>query len=638
MKKFRLTISTKIIAGFALLILIFCIIVINTTVTVSRNNEVIADSRALSNSVTTLKDFNTLVIRNQMLVTNWVYLQSDEKGKAALRELHSATFPKIRQELNIQMEKWEGDSINIMRTKWALGKMDTLLQQEKLSIMETLVSFEDYQDPMTKFTAEEGIDSFVIPDTGEILDSLNVVIEAKKEDDDNAKDDIEERSDSLANATIILGVGMFILAIVFSFFLARSITRPINYIKNIIQKLGRGELPDDQIQTRVSNDEIGEMSAAVDNLVSGLRSTSNFAENIGNGHYDAEFQPLSEHDVLGNALIEMRNNLQSVAEEDKRRNWATEGLAKFGEILRQNNDNVEKLSDEIISNLIKYLKANQGGLYIIDSEDMDDDEVMTLKACYAWDKRKYLDQRISKGDGLTGQAWLEQGTIYLTEVPNDYVSITSGLGEANPRSILIVPLKVNDEVYGVVEIASFRNFETYEIEFVERIAESIASTISSVKITERTQSLLEESTNMTEMMRAQEEEMRQNMEELQATQEEMERSQRETEDKERIITSTSVFFELNERFQIISTNSLITPMLGYPEGELNSKMFQVIAVDDSQLEKMRNTIADGNPWAGIVSLRHSEGAELEFHLSAGKSVDMSTNSDKYLIFATRLSS
>lgn len=636
MKKLRLTISTKIIAGFLFLILIFLGIVINTTVTVSQNNEVIAESRMLSNSLTKLKDFNTMVIRNQMLVTNWVYLQSDEAGKASLRELHSRLFPEIRQELNILMEEWEGDTANVMRTKWVLGKMDTLLQQEKSSIMETLVSFEDYQDPMTKFTAEEGIDSFVIPDTKEILDSLNLVILEKKADDDDAKDEIEANSDGLSSTTIGLGLGIFVIAVIISFFLARSITRPITYIKGIIQKLGRGELPDDQDKKRVSNDEIGEMSVAVDNLVSGLRSTSNFAESIGNGNYDAAFNPLSEHDVLGNALIEMRNNLQSVAEEDKRRNWATEGLAKFGEILRQNNDNLEKLSDEIISNLIKYLKANQGGLYIINSEEGEDEEYMTLTACYAWDKRKYLDQRISKGDGLTGQSWLEQGTIYLTEVPNDYVSITSGLGEANPRSILIVPLKVNEDVYGVVEIASFREFEPYEIEFVERIAESIASTISSVKITERTQSLLEESTNMTEMMRAQEEEMRQNMEELQATQEEMERSQRETEDKERIITATSIFFELNERFQVISTNSLISAMLGYPEGELNGKGFQSIVADVVELDKMKATISEGEPWAGIIRMRANDGAEADFHLSAGKSVDMSTDSDKYLIFATKL--
>ena len=137
-----------------------------------------------------------------------------------------------------------------------------------------------------------------------------------------------------------------------------------------------------------------------------------------------------------------------------------------------------------------------------------------MKSCYAWDKKKFLNHKIYKGEGLAGQAWQEGDIVYLTEVPQNYIKITSGLGDANPTSVLIVPLKVNDQIFGVVEIASFNLFQDFEMEFVQKIAESIASTISSVKVNARTQLLLEESQEMTEQMRAQEEEMRQNMEEL----------------------------------------------------------------------------------------------------------------------------
>ena len=84
------------------------------------------------------------------------------------------------------------------------------------------------------------------------------------------------------------------------------------------------------------------MAVAMDNLVAGLKGTSLFAENIGNGNYKTEFKPLSEHDVLGNALINMRDNLSKVAEDDKKRNWATEGMAKFGEILRNNTNDLDQ--------------------------------------------------------------------------------------------------------------------------------------------------------------------------------------------------------------------------------------------------------------------------------------------------------
>ena len=117
--------------------------------------------------------------------------------------------------------------------------------------------------------------------------------------------------------------------------------------------------------------------------------------------------------------------------------------------------------------------------------------------------------------------------MYITDVPEDFVNITSGLGGATPNAFLIVPLTVNDETFGVIEIASFNLFEQYHIDFVNKLAESIASTLSNAKTNERTKVLLEQSQQQTEEMRAQEEEMRQNMEEMQATQEEMERKEAE---------------------------------------------------------------------------------------------------------------
>jgi GAF domain-containing protein len=138
-----------------------------------------------------------------------------------------------------------------------------------------------------------------------------------------------------------------------------------------------------------------------------------------------------------------------------------------------------------------------------------------------------VNKQIAVGEGLLGQAYLEKDTIYLTDIPAGYLQITSGLGEANPACLLIVPLKTQDSVEGVLEIASFREFEDHEIAFVEKLAESIAAAIASVRINERTQNLLQEARQQAEELRSQEEEMRQNMEELVATQEEMKRKEAE---------------------------------------------------------------------------------------------------------------
>jgi transcriptional regulator with GAF, ATPase, and Fis domain len=131
------------------------------------------------------------------------------------------------------------------------------------------------------------------------------------------------------------------------------------------------------------------------------------------------------------------------------------------------------------------------------------------------------------GEGLVGRCVQEKEAIYLTEIPNNYISITSGLGTANPTCLLLMPLKVNEQIFGVLELASFTTLESYQIDFIAKIAESIGAAISTVDTNKRTKQLLEKAQQQAEELRAQEEEMRQNMEELTATQEEMRRKEKE---------------------------------------------------------------------------------------------------------------
>jgi PAS domain S-box-containing protein len=501
-----------------------------------------------------------------MLVTNWVYLQTNTVDKDALKQLQNNEYPELADEIRKLMPLWESDS----QRKWmdtVFIKFDSLIEIQRSTIMANLLTFENYEDPLTKLLAEDAVESQVIPRTTDLINRLSRI--SAKQNDVIQKSDLQIKN-SIATQrtyTFILGAIITVIALLSAFFLMRTITRPVNFLKKIILKLGRGELVEEK-GTNFSNDEIGEMAIATDNLVSGLRATSQFAESIGSGTYNTDFKPLSEHDVLGNALINMRDNLAKVAEDDKKRNWATEGQAMFGEILRTNNSDLSRLADQIVSNLVKYLKANQGALYIADENDADEEPTMSMKACYAWDKKKYLNQKIYKGEGLAGQAWQEGDSVYLTDVPTNYVKITSGLGDSNPSSVLIVPLKVNDQIFGVVEIASFNLFQDFEIEFVQKIAESIASTISTVKINARTHKLLEESQEMTEQMRAQEEEMRQNMEELQATQEEMQRSQAETESTLNAIHNSMAVVEYNPDGTITKVNNNFLDIFGYSQDEV----------------------------------------------------------------------
>lgn len=631
MKGFRFTIRRKIIWGFLTLILVFSGNASYVVYTLYQGNERLAQSQMVITPISdAVRDFTNIVNNSKMYTTNWVYLQTNEVDKNSLRAIHDHEYVEVKNrilqytdQIEFNEEVTDPDSIFI--------QFEELLDIQK-DITIQLAKFEDYEDPIKKFMAEDAIESEVLPRSAEIIEKLNVLNDYLTQQKTTTDATLRANFEQLIRTTAILGVVLLFIGFILAFSISRAITKPITYLRAIIDKLGKGDLVKID-KSKLANDEIGDMAKSLSEMTEGFGDITVFAENIGNGKYDSEFKPLSEGDMLGNALLDMRANLKKVAEEDKKRNWSTSGLAKFGDILRSYNDNFEKLADEIISNLVKYIGANQGALFIIESDDeSSEDEYMELAACYAWDKKKFLEKKIYKGEGLSGQAWIEGDVIYLTEVPDDYVSITSGLGEANPRSVLIVPLKLNDEVHGVIEIASFKEYDEYEIEFVERIAESIASTISSVKVNERTQKLLEESTMMTEQMRAQEEEMRQNMEELQATQEKIQRDQLDRESREKIVLSDTVLLELNKSFIIRSANEVCKKVFGYTPNELEGKMLKDFMINSSDLSQIQNETSSETYWNGLLLMKDRQGNEVKLLVSTGQVPDSVNNDDMYLIY------
>jgi len=222
---------------------------------------------------------------------------------------------------------------------------------------------------------------------------------------------------------------------------------------------------------------------------------------------------------------------------------------------------------DIISNLVKYIDANIGALFIVNDYNSKDIHY-ELAAAYAYDRRKYFDKRVELGEGLVGRCAQEKETIFITELPQGYIQISSGLGYENPSSLLIVPLKLNDVVYGVVEIASIDIMEKHIVEFVERVSDSIATTISTIKINLRTVKLLEESRVKSEDLASQEEEMRQNIEELQATQEEAARKSAEMTSLIKAINASNMVIEYDTKGKILAANEQYLKLTNQTEEEV----------------------------------------------------------------------
>ncbi len=279
------------------------------------------------------------------------------------------------------------------------------------------------------------------------------------------------------------------------------------------------------------NDEtdFGSEQAAVERLTNSLKQAVSFTRKMAQGKPEIEWLGMNEDNrsanqtTLAGELIRMREQMEQVREDDQKRLWTTEGLSRVAEITRQHQSNVQLLSDHLLTYLVRCLKANQGMLFFWEEEKQH----LVLASCHAYDKKKFVEQQIAPGEGLVGQTFLEQETTHLTEIPSSYMDITSGLGKASPTSLLLIPLKVNEQTIGILELASFGTFAEHTIAFLEEAGEIIASSVATAQLNQQTQLLLSQSQQQAEEMRAQEEEMRQNVEELQATQEEMERKAQE---------------------------------------------------------------------------------------------------------------
>lgn len=369
---------------------------------------------------------------------------------------------------------------------------------------------------------------------------------------------LDAKQASKRSQTLII-LGLVFLALVVGI-LTYGITRPLIKVNKLLRILAEGQIDVTNKLNINSGDEIEDIGNSLNTLIDSLDKTTKFAKEIGRGNLNAPFQKLSNNDDLGESLLEMRKSLEHSKEldesrkvEEEKERWANEGIAKFAEILRSNTNNMEEFTYSVINNVVNYVGANIGGIYLLNTDNKND-RFFELKGCFAYDRRKHENKRIEINEGLVGRCAKEGEIILMTELPDDYIKIATGLGHEKPSCLLLVPMKLNDEVFGVIELAAFEVIEDYKVKFIEKIGESIAATISNVKTNLRTAQLLEDSRIKSEELSTQEEEMRQNMEELQATQEEAARKTAEMESLINALNTSSYVVEYDINGTILSVN------------------------------------------------------------------------------------
>ena len=285
-------------------------------------------------------------------------------------------------------------------------------------------------------------------------------------------------------SSVIAG-SLLILLILIYIILLRTICRPIKQIINAISIIDKEET---EILKNIDfkrNDEIGSLSKSIKALHTKLRFSFNFINTLIRGRYNPDYV-LEDKGMLSMALIELRDKLvitekekKYIEEENRKTEWYQHGVSEFTSLLQQNFEKTEDMTYAAIKKLVKHLEVDQGGIFIL--ETREDKELLILEAAYAYDKKKLLNTEIEIGESLVGKCAKEKEIIHIDDLPEGYTYIGSGLGENTPKSLILVPLIYENNLFGIIEIASLTKISEYKITFIQVIGERIASEISNIQ-------------------------------------------------------------------------------------------------------------------------------------------------------------
>lgn len=355
-------------------------------------------------------------------------------------------------------------------------------------------------------------------------------------------------------AFIITGIIVTFVA----FFVSMGMTKPIRALKEWAFKVAEGDLTGQKVKPQ--KNELGDMTLSFKKVVESFRTVMSQADNISNGNFDIEITPRSfkdemsfalakmienlkeiskvteavaaanfsvratvkgEHDILSISLNTMIEKLDFMTKEQKKEDWAKSSITGLSEVTAGDLE-LGDLAHNIVGFICKYFNAQVGALYVNDKSGS-----LSLVGTYAYQERKNLSNHYKIGEGLVGQAALEKETIILSNIPKDYIHIHSGLGETVPKNIIIIPFMYNNQLKGVIELGSLKEFNKQERILLEQIASNIAIAINTSQARTEINQLLSDTKQQAQNLQEQQEELKTANEELLESEERLKSQQEE---------------------------------------------------------------------------------------------------------------
>lgn len=358
---FRFSIGAKILLGFGVLILLVTIAFFLTLFTIRESREINDTiAKLYTPSVDALQEMRLVITRSKTYMTTWVNVPGPSEDKVKVVKLIKEEYPEVKERITKLSEGWNDNDSAL--ASYIFLKCDTLWMMDN-QVMQDLGSFESYDDPTIVFFARPRVldeDGDITQATRQISDLLDNLIQRQY---DAAAEKRTEMLDSFQQLQIVVVLLLIILPVgglVIGLFTARTITKPVRHLKSILLQMARGVLPQEKIPNR--NDEVGEMSVALNSLVDGMKLTTEFAREVGSGNFDSYYKPLSEEDSLGYALIKMRADLR-----ENERVLEAKVIERTEEVVRQKEEiEIQNRKLEIlykhITDSIRYAKRLQDAI------------------------------------------------------------------------------------------------------------------------------------------------------------------------------------------------------------------------------------------------------------------------------------
>ncbi len=491
-------------------------------------------------------------LRISSIITNMVNYISLMRLQAYFREIDDN---RIKQEfessfpINYKLYKSYEQELLSSNNEALINKY-THISQEK-NLKSTLAYLDEIYSNNTSENISSAEEWWEVSEAG--MNELSNLNKELQQSIQNQVTIIYEKEIRERNILIVILIAIGLLTIIFKYAILKTIGDQISALKQAAQKMAKG-ITDIHLPI-FPKDAMGSLARSFIQIDRNNKKVAFAAAQIGKNIFDTPFELRGDQDELGTAILNMRDSLKTLSLSNENEIWIQTGLSTINNILIS-DDSLDQICKSALAKMIKYLNADIGTLYL-----MKRNEYLELQCTHATVNIGHIPKLIALGETRLGEAAINKKPLFLSHIPEQYLSISSSIGKAQPAHLLILPLVQNDELEGVMEIASFLPFHAAAERFVTQVSTNIAIAIHSIKSRLRLQELLEEVQaqseelqlkhteleNLNTELEAQAQKLQASEEELKVQQEELIQSNQELEERSHL---------LEERNQIIIERNL----------------------------------------------------------------------------------